>query len=451
MSSAPEPNSTAAPKAKAPGANQRGDKGPGKRSKKPDNGNARSNGNSPRRNKNARVNVNQQGKAATGAATVAAGAGAATATAVGASATTGKPNNRYRNSVPWKKGEGKMCRPTDIKPNATATAATPKPSAPPPLPLAQPTNILITKTIPLQNCKLLHWSSPHPHVPLAIEQTMLEYLFATSPRREGLLLRDEPNGDQRYLNILSACRRHNMQVSAALSLRQETVHWKNKNPKLRPAGFDQKVRQSAELFEVAVEQFVWEQLRGQGQGQGQGSDNDRVTAFWTEDDQREHNKRNSHPPMPTPDILFCESVCCRRYVDVDIDADVQEGGEMEDHTDRMDEDSPADINGANKNRKIIQEGIIHWCDAKMMYGSSTIPQNNKCAVGKILRTAQKYVKWFGPGALCFMHGCGESLAAELAAIGVMALDCSSRQAVNIDAVEKHQRTWCGDRNGNIVM
>jgi hypothetical protein len=98
--------------------------------------------------------------------------------------------------------------------------------------------------------------------------------------------------------------------------------------------------------------------------------------------------------------------------------DSEEGEAMED-TDRMDEDSP--------NRKVIEEGIIHWCDAKMMYGSSTIPQNNKCAVGKILKTAQKYVKWFGPGALCFMHGCGESLAAELALIGVMALDCSSRK------------------------
>jgi hypothetical protein len=35
----------------------------------------------------------------------------------------------------------------------------------------------------------------------------------------------------------------------------------------------------------------------------------------------------------------------------------------------------------NKNRKIL-EGLIHWCDAEMMYGSSTISQNNKCAVGK---------------------------------------------------------------------
>jgi hypothetical protein len=52
--------------------------------------------------------------------------------------------------------------------------------------------------------------------------------------------------------------------------------------------------------------------------------------FWTEDDQREHNKRHSHPPVPAPDILFCESVCCRRYVD-------SEEGEHADTTDRMDE------------------------------------------------------------------------------------------------------------------
>jgi hypothetical protein len=308
---------------------------------------------------------------------------------------------------------------------------------------AQPTDILRTKTILLQNCKLLHWKSPHPHVPLAVEQTILEYLFVNSPICEGLLLRDEPNSDSRYVKIKQACRQYNMPLSSALSLRLETVHWKNKNPNLRPAGFDSKVRKSAELFEVAVEQFMLEQLQGQGRGQGgrrsDGDDNDGMPDFWTEDDQREHNKKHSYPPMPTPDILFCESVCCRRYVDSE-----DEGDEAMEDTDRMDEDSP--------NRKqVIEEGIIHWCDAKMMYGSSTIPQNNKCAVGKILKTAQKYVKWFGPGALCFMHGCGESLAAELALIGVMALDCSSREAVNIDAVEDHQRTWCGDRNGQIVM
>jgi hypothetical protein len=249
-----------------------------------------------------------------------------------------------------------------------------------------------------------------------------------------------------------------------LSLRQETVHWKNKNPNLRPAGFDVKVRKSAELFEVAVEQFMLTQLQGQG-GDGQGVQSGEagsasVPDFWTEDDQREHNKKHSHPSMPTPDILFCESVCCRRYVDLEEgeEEEMAEAGGGGAHTDNMDEDnSPTaaqdNSNGSkSKNRKkVIEEGIIHWCDAKMMYGSSTIPQNNKCAVGKILKTAQKYVKWFGPGALCFMHGCGETLAAELALIGVMALDCSSKEAVNIDDVEEHQRTWCGDRNGQIVM
>jgi hypothetical protein len=445
MSSAPEAKSTAAAASPSPGANQNQRR---KRNKKPDNGKARSK--SPRRNKNARVN--QQGNKAAAAGTAVATGGTTAATAAGAISTTAKPNNQYKtrnnnrnrnkikNSDQGKRGDGKS-RATNTKP----TTATPKPS-PKPAPSAasaQPTNILLTKAIPLENCKLLHWKSPHPHVPLVTEETILEYLFVSSPKREGLLLRDEPNGDVRYLKIKQACRDYNMPIQAALSLRQETVHWKNKNPNLRPAGFDSKVRKSAELFEVAVEQFMLENLQGREQvGQRQRQGIDRVGEFWTEDDQREHNKKHSHPPMPTPDILFCESVCCRRYVDS------EEGEEMEDGTDRMDDDSSG---ASNKNRKILEEGLIHWCDAKMMYGSSTIPQNNKCAVGKILKTAQKYVKWFGPGALCFMHGCGESLAAELAAIGVMALDCSSREAVNIDAVEAHQRTWCGDKNGQIVM
>lgn len=454
-SSAPEAKPVAAAALKAPRTTNlkstTSQQETGKRSTKPDNGKAsRTPSKSPRRKR-----VNQQCKSNANAATAGKTVtdGAATTIAVGASTNNRNQNNNNntnnnRNKRPgkWKRGEGKMCRATDAKPYAAA----PKPAPAPVMAQHhyQPSNILQTKTIPLQNCKMLHWKSPHPHVPLAIEVTILEYLFVSSPKREGLLLRDEPNSDARYLQIQQACLFHNMPVSAALSLRQETVHWKNKNPNLRPAGFDQKVRKSAELFEVAVEQFMLEQLQGQGSSGGQVG---RVPEFWTEDDQREHNKRHSHPPMPTPDILFCESVCCRRYVDVDS----EEGEEMEDivaDTDRMDEDNAPATNANNsKNRKVIEEGIIHWCDAKMMYGSSTIPQNNKCAVGKILKTAQKYVKWFGPGALCFMHGCGESLAAELAAIGVMALDCSSRQAVNIDAVEEHQRTWCGDKNGQIVM
>jgi hypothetical protein len=247
MSSAPEAKNTAA--AKAPGSNQRSaardNRGMGKRSTKPDNGKARSK--SPRRKR-----VNQQGNRS-----CRYGYRWSSSTYRRCEHEQQKPeHNGNKRPGQWKRGEGKMCRATDAKPYAAA----PKPA---PVAAVQPTNILLTKTIPLQNCKLLHWKSPHPHVPLAIEQTILEYLFVTSPKREGLLLRDEPNSDSRYLKITQACRQYNMPVSSALSLRQETVHWKNKNPNLRPAGFDSKVRKSAELFEVAWSNSMMD-IQGQG-------------------------------------------------------------------------------------------------------------------------------------------------------------------------------------------
>jgi hypothetical protein len=76
----------------------------------------------------------------------------------------------------------------------------------------------------------------------------------------------------------------------------------------------------------------------------------------------------------------------------------------------------------------------------MMYGSSTIPKNNKCAV-EDAEKRHKSMKWFGPGALFVSCDLRRVLGSELALISVMALDCSSRAAVNIDAVEEHQRTW----------
>jgi hypothetical protein len=62
--------------------------------------------------------------------------------------------------------------------------------------------------------------------------------------------------------------------------------------------------------------------------------------------------------------------------------------------------SPANVSGTRQ---------LRWSESTMV-----IPK----AI-QTVKTAQEYVKWFGPGALCFMHGCGESLTTELAAIGVM--------------------------------
>lgn len=57
----------------------------------------------------------------------------------------------------------------------------------------------------------------------------------------------------------------------------------------------------------------------------------------------------------------------------------------------------------------------------MFYGASTIPSDNKSAVGCILPTATKYVKCHGPGAMIFAYGFGTQLEQQLLDVGVIAL------------------------------
>jgi hypothetical protein len=108
-----------------------------------------------------RKRVNQQGKTAA-AVTVTGGAPAATA-----GASTEQQETRTimgtRDLVNGNE-EGKMCRATDAE---NHHAAAPKPA---PVAAGATHQYTANKTIPLLNCKLLHWKSPHPHVPLAIEQ-----------------------------------------------------------------------------------------------------------------------------------------------------------------------------------------------------------------------------------------------------------------------------------------
>jgi hypothetical protein len=86
----------------------------------------------------------------------------------------------------------------------------------------------------------------------------------------------------------------------------------------------------------------------------------------------------------------------------------------------------------------------------MFYGASTIEQDGKSAVGCLQDKARKYVEIHGAGAIVFMHGYGDRLASMLADLGVMALDCSCREAISLERVEAHQRTWCADRHGSIL-
>lgn len=95
-------------------------------------------------------------------------------------------------------------------------------------------------------------------------------------------------------------------------------------------------------------------------------------------------------------------------------------------------------------------------EVKMFYGASTIAQDGRSAVGCVRGTARKYAAAHGSGAMVFMHGYGDRLAAELwADAGVMALDCGGsspgdESIISLERVHAHQRTWCGDRDGNIL-
>ena len=91
----------------------------------------------------------------------------------------------------------------------------------------------------------------------------------------------------------------------------------------------------------------------------------------------------------------------------------------------------------------------------MFYGASTIEHDGKSAVGTVLGTARKYVRVHGSGAMIFLYGVGERLAAELAAEGVTAMDGSSgdcrHNGVDLSDLWAQQRTWCAAKNGTILI
>jgi hypothetical protein len=66
--------------------------------------------------------------------------------------------------------------------------------------------------------------------------------------------------------------------------------------------------------------------------------------------------------------------------------------------------------------------------------------------------ARKYVKVHGKGAMMFLYGCGDRFANQLKEEGVLVLDCSGNlNGLDLTAVQEHQRTWCADSNGSILI
>jgi hypothetical protein len=256
----------------------------------------------------------------------------------------------------------------------------------------------------IENPDILWWHSPESYIPLATEASMIDVLVKWKKTERGMM-KSQPGF--RVNQIRKLCKTTGVPISQAASLRRH--HMKRFNPTLAMSrlqlGNEEDIRESARLFEVAVDGF----LRAQN------------VPFWTEEEHKDHiskHRKDGDPFPPTPDFILKQQVLLKKCRDL--------------------------------NRKsAVEERLICWVEAKMFYGASTIAHDGKSAVGCLMKTAKKYVRVYGQGAMVFMQGCGDRLAAELAEVGVIALDCSGN-TVSLGIVEDHQRTWCGDTNGNIL-
>jgi len=269
------------------------------------------------------------------------------------------------------------------------------------------------------------------------ERALLDCLFASTPKKEPFLFlgigkgggerQQQQQRKERFLRIYRTCRDLDVPVSSAMSLRVETALLRNRrNPKMRTLHEERRLAEASRLFEAALEgyllQVVGPPLR-----------------FWTERDVAKHNRKHNQGRGVTPDILFKQSVMCRRYLRR---SDDSSGGTQEDGGSGC---------GSGGSSVLLSEQTIHWIDAKMFYGASTIDQGSPCAVGKLAARAEAYVDAFGPGALCLMSGCGADLARRLAGVGVVALDCSGGRTVRLDRVRDQLKTWTGSEMGHPLM
>lgn len=239
-------------------------------------------------------------------------------------------------------------------------------------------------------------SSSSPHFPRAsAEEALLPHLLRFGSRERGMMCRQPPG---RIVHLKRVCQQYKMPFSSALSLRRLYIKHHNRYSTMERLGLgsDENIRAAAQCFEEAVQAVL----------QQQG------ILFWSEHELRNHYSKNNvdgTKPPPTPDFLLKQPILLKRH---------------------------------------HQHQTVHWIEAKMFYGASTLPQDGKGAVETLHSTACKYVHYYGPGAIIFLYGCGHELALQLQSLGVMALDATS---IPIDRVLEQQKTWCADNKGNILI
>ena len=288
---------------------------------------------------------------------------------------------------------------------------------------------------------ILPWPHPFSHyIPIEEEERLLPTLIQRGRKERGMM-KDQP--ESRLQQLRQMLENQRISLVQSLSLRRthiKLLNSRSRMPELR-LGSEDNINDAAAIFERSVTSY----LRRHN------------VEFWTErDQQRIHVMKDRYAKQPpTPDFRMKDG----HVVVLDLVHDVG-GDDLNNHDGSMTTFSSTSNNHgmstssttnsntdiSSNTRTIITN--IHWIEAKMFYGASTIPHGTPNAVGTILSKVKQYVALYGHGALVFMYGCGDQLAQQLLDVGVLALD---GRCLDLNEVERHQKRWCSNARGVILF
>jgi len=274
------------------------------------------------------------------------------------------------------------------------------------LPLTVPKLAKSSLSINTTSTLTLSWPCRLPFTLTDAELSLIPVLLRWKENERGMM-KDQPSF--RLPKIKKACKKVNVPLSQALSLRRHHIQQMSSYRRQCCLGDEQDIRDSAALFETAIGLYLNQQSVPY------------VTEAMQKQQHLETNRKSSDDgepvkqQAPTPDFLLSVPIQIVHHNQV-----------------------------TNNND---HEHAISWIEAKHFYGASTIPQDNKSAVGRIIKTAQRYRDLYGPGAMVFAYGVSDKLARELAQVGVLALDSGP---ADMGPVVDHLQTWCADKNGVIL-
>ena len=248
------------------------------------------------------------------------------------------------------------------------------------------------------------WEDKDQPVPIASEKQVLDVLLRRGDKERSMICKQPPHRLRQIQRSVNEA--PGLKLLPALSLRRHHIMLRNpgKRPPQLGLGDEESIRTSADIFERTIEDC----LIAQG------------ISFLNETQQKQRDDRGDI--RLTPDFLFAQPVQLVRY--------------------RV----PKKGAGRQPQTPIT----IHWLEAKMFYGASSIPHGTGGAIGTIRAKMERYVKAFGPGAIVFMQGYGDQLAKDLDVVGVTTLSGASIPRPLIQRVWDHQVTWCANSDGRIL-